>query len=196
VVRKLEPWTAAEDATLRTEIAKGTPYANINLPGRTATQALCRMGHLRRGGVGVEMVAEEEAAAMEEEEEEVEVDVEEEEEEEAVETESRPQPADARGLHRCGAEVEMEAEVEFRRCGAEVEAAAAEEEEEEAEEEEEERAELDLPTTVLKLKRFFPRTASLGIKAAIEMMERETYNEVQAGTLPERARGLSQDLLR
>ena len=42
---------------------------------------------------------------------------------------------------------------------------------------------------------FFPGTAGLGIKHAIETMEREVYGSTQPGVLPRRASALAAELL-
>ena len=50
----------------------------------------------------------------------------------------------------------------------------------------------DLPTTVQKLKLYFPSAASTaGVKPALEQMEREIYGEVKVGALNVRVRALS-----
>ena len=50
----------------------------------------------------------------------------------------------------------------------------------------------DLPSTVQKLKLYFPSAASTaGVKPALEQMEREIYGEVKVGALNVRVRALS-----
>jgi hypothetical protein len=53
----------------------------------------------------------------------------------------------------------------------------------------------DLPGTVSLLKNFFPCTADMPIKEAIEAIERQTFGKIMPGSLPQRTNALAEIML-
>ena len=110
-----------------------------------------------------------------------------EEEEEEEEEEKADGEEDMADEEDSDEEVEVEATVE-----GEAEGEAEEEAEGEAATAEDMVEPFDLPSTVQKLKLYFPSAASTaGVKPALEQMEREIYGEVKVGALNVRVRALS-----